>query len=89
MPDQAVDEIVRIAVAGTVDDKLRGDIAARVRSLVAGALQHEHQVQVTAADSARLTAWLRHPTGGLYLGRACFEAVEGGGILVRTRPWAP
>ena len=48
-----------------------------------------HHVQLTAAERHRLRDWLAEPNGSVTLGeyrRATFDAVEGGGILVRTTP---
>jgi hypothetical protein len=48
----------------------------------------ERIVQLGADDAARLRAWLARPNGGIKLGsRLTVEAVEGGGLLVRTRAW--
>jgi len=51
-----------------------------------------HYVQVTAADTERLRQWLVHPNGssprvGPPTSRAHFDAVEGGGIAIRTDPY--
>jgi hypothetical protein len=55
---------------------------------------HEHAVQLGAGDVASLRRWLDSPNGGWYLhapgtlvSRASFEAVDGGGVLVRTQPY--
>ena len=49
-----------------------------------------HHVQLTAAERHRLQDWLTDPNGSLgrlgEYGRVTFDAVEGGGILVRTTP---
>lgn len=47
----------------------------------------EHIVSVTPQGLRALRAWLRDPNGGLNLGRVTFEAVENGGIWVRTQPY--
>lgn len=47
----------------------------------------QHIVQVTTSDMSRLRDWMSHPNGSLNLGRATLEAVVGGGILIRTRPY--
>lgn len=53
----------------------------------------EHLVQVKAADTAVLRSWLADPNGasalvGAPTQRAHLEAVTGGGILIRTSPFA-
>jgi hypothetical protein len=47
----------------------------------------EYVIQLSARQVARLRAWLEFPNGGLPLDRVTFEAVEGGGILVRSDPY--
>ena len=49
----------------------------------------EHIVQLSAGQCRELVAWLGHASGSRPLGRVTFEAVEGGGVLVRTRAWEP
>lgn len=51
--------------------------------------EREHEVQLSRAQAITLACWLTSPNGSLPLGRVTFEAVEGGGILVRTRAWEP
>jgi hypothetical protein len=47
----------------------------------------EHQVQLSAADRARVAAWADTGLGALIVGRrVTFESVAGGGMLVRTLP---
>lgn len=48
----------------------------------------EHIVQLNREETQRLRTWLERPKGGISLGRSTFEAVEGGGILVRTEPFS-
>lgn len=49
----------------------------------------ERIVQLSAEEAARLRAWLAAPNGGIRLGpRLTVEAVEGGGLLVRSRAWS-
>lgn len=48
----------------------------------------EHIVQLNPDQRQSLQTWLKHPNGSLRLGRACFEAVQGGGILIRTDAYA-
>lgn len=50
------------------------------------ALSREHIVQVSAADTARLREWIQSPNGSFVGARYAVEAVEGGGVLVRTLP---
>ncbi len=40
--------------------------------------------QIDPQQKAQLEQWLKKPNGSLRLGRAGFEAVEGGGVLVRV-----
>lgn len=50
----------------------------------------EHVVQTSAADARKLQEFLNHPNGCCILGqdgRAVIEAVEDGGVLVRTEPF--
>lgn len=47
----------------------------------------EHVVKIPPRDMDRLRTWLKAPNGSLRIGRACFEAVEDAGILVRTDPY--
>lgn len=46
-----------------------------------------HVVGLTHADVNALRHWLTAPNGSLHLSRVTFEAVENGGILVRTDAW--
>jgi hypothetical protein len=47
----------------------------------------EHIAALTADQAAALLQWLERPSGSISVGLAVFEAVTGGGVLVRTRPW--
>lgn len=47
----------------------------------------EHVVEVFPRDMPALRRWLASPNGALRLCRVTFEAVEHGGILVRTDPF--
>lgn len=44
----------------------------------------EHIVELTPAQAGSLLLWLEHPNGSFPMGRVTFEAVENGGLLVRT-----
>lgn len=47
-----------------------------------------HIVEIYQRDMDRLRAWLERPNGSLSVGRrVTLEAVGGGGILIRTRPY--
>lgn len=49
----------------------------------------EHVIQVSARQVALLRKFLESPSGTLSLGRRLsINAVEGGGILVKTRPYS-
>jgi hypothetical protein len=45
----------------------------------------EHIIQLSSAEKSKLALWLTRPNGSCPLNRVTFEAVTGGGILVRTR----
>jgi hypothetical protein len=48
----------------------------------------EHVVELSRAQVARLISWLQASNGSLTLGpRLSVNAVEGGGVLVRTEPY--
>lgn len=47
----------------------------------------EHIVELGRAQRETLIEWLQNPNGSHRAGRVTFEAVEGGGILVRTDPY--
>lgn len=47
----------------------------------------DHIVELNASQLRQLERWLWRPSGSLALGRVTFEAVSGGGLLVRTRPF--
>lgn len=69
------------------------DVAERIyRSVLARVIgDREHVIQLNAAQTADLRAWLARPNGSLtdgFNGRMTMDAVEGGGILVRTRPYS-
>lgn len=48
----------------------------------------DHHVQLNSSDRAALVAWLERPSGSIWLGRVTLDAVAGGGIIVRTRPFS-
>lgn len=61
-------------------------------ALNAGAPGHksadrEHLTELNPCGVDRLREWLARPDGALSMGRVTFEAVAGGGILVRTKPY--
>lgn len=49
----------------------------------------EHIVTVPPGEMDGLRAWLERPNGAHVIGRVTLEAVDDGGILVRTMPIAP
>jgi len=55
--------------------------------MIRRASQLSHTVSLRHRDVKRLRAWLDSPNGSLRMERVVFEAVEGGGILVRTDAW--
>lgn len=51
-------------------------------------MQFEHIVQINNNDRMQLLEWMRHPNGSHRIGpRLVFDAVAGGGLLVRTDPY--
>lgn len=49
--------------------------------------EREYIVQIGRADAIKLSAFATNPNGSMRLGnRLTIEAVEGGGLLVRTKP---
>jgi hypothetical protein len=48
----------------------------------------DHNVFIDADQAAKLREWLKTPNGSCVLGRQLtVEAVEGGGLKIRTRKW--
>ena len=47
----------------------------------------EHIVELNHVMVATLREWLNRPNGACPMGRVNFEAVEGGGIRIRTEPY--
>lgn len=49
----------------------------------------EHVAWVRGKDMDRLREWMKNPNGSFSIknSQVTFEAVEDGGILVRTRDW--
>lgn len=50
-------------------------------------VDREHIVPVAAKHMDNLRRWLERPNGSFTADRVTLEAVEGGGILVRTQPF--
>lgn len=50
-------------------------------------VDREHIVAVAAKHMDNLRRWLERPNGSFTADRVTLEAVEGGGILVRTQPY--
>lgn len=48
----------------------------------------EHIVQLNNEELIKLRKWLEFPNGGFHLKCVTFEAVENGGLLVRTQPYS-
>lgn len=51
----------------------------------------EHHIQLNSTERRSLLAWMERPNGswrpdGAYV-RVSADAVEGGGVLIRTRPY--
>ena len=47
----------------------------------------EHIVQLSRADAIKLSVFATKPNGSIRMGkRLTVEAVEGGGLLIRTKP---
>lgn len=50
----------------------------------------EHIITITNEDRLKLLEWLAAPNGSLAVHeRVTMESVEGGGVMIRTRPWKP
>jgi hypothetical protein len=62
------------------------------RSVLARVIaDRDHHVQLNSSDRRSLLAWLERPSGSWHSdgpSRVTVDAVEGGGILVRTRPYS-
>jgi hypothetical protein len=52
------------------------------------AKDREHNIQMSASEVRKLQEWLKRPSGSFGTGDVSFDAVQGGGILVRTQPYA-
>lgn len=50
-------------------------------------MQHEHIVQINNNDRMQLCEWMASPNGSHRIGRVNFEAVVGGGLMIRTDPY--
>jgi hypothetical protein len=50
----------------------------------------EHVITISSEQREVLLDWLENPNGTLRMtGRLAVEAVEGGGVMIRTEPWKP
>lgn len=62
------------------------------RSVLARVIaDRDHHVQLNSSDRRSLLAWLERPSGSWHSdgpSRVTVDAVEGGGVLVRTRPYS-
>lgn len=85
---------LRVALGAVGEDEA---VLGRVSGFVAELLEEqrrsiwperdEYIEQFSAGEVAELRSFLAWPSGGFYPARrACFEAVEGGGLLVRFKP---
>lgn len=70
----------------TVIAKLVREVEA-ARERTSFLANREHIVGVQPKHMDDLRKWLQLPNGSHILGRVTFEAVEGGGLFVRTRPY--
>lgn len=50
-------------------------------------MQFEHLVQINNNDRMQLREWMASPNGSHRIGRVNFEAVVGGGLMIRTDPY--
>ncbi len=48
----------------------------------------DHHVQLNQTDRLDLLAFLDRPSGSWASGRVTVDAVDNGGVLIRTRPYA-
>lgn len=72
-----------ILAAETVAEAIHRALLARVIP------DRDHHVQLNASETADLRAFLVRPSGSVWLSdRLTLDAVEGGGVLVRTRPYS-
>lgn len=85
VPMCAVGDLVPV-----VEGELRAELAKALRERDDALRQarREHLVDVPYRHMANLRAWLERPNGSHNIGRVTFEAVEGGGVLVRTLPYS-
>lgn len=99
VPDPILDPVVevlmaflRASVSPEESDQgaTLGDWARRLIEVAPRERQREHIAELSRGERMGLLSWLQAPNGGCTLGQpgVTFEAVEGGGILVRTRPRA-
>jgi len=51
-------------------------------------IDREHIVGLSFKEREALIEWLKRPSGSHCTPRATFEAVEGGGIFIRTKPYS-
>ena len=65
----------------------RAGLAAAFELVERHLRDREHIVDLNAAEVARLREWLARPNGSHGRGRVHFNAVEGGGVMVRTHPY--
>lgn len=92
---QLKDAAARVAFAGVRESERDPCSVAVVHAQIQDAFDlgeaagegREHIAALTADQAAALLQWLERPAGSICAGPATFEAVTGGGILVRTRPW--
>lgn len=74
-----------ILAAETVATAVHRSVLARVIA------DRDHHVQLNSSDRRSLLAWLERPSGSWHSdgpSRVTVDAVEGGGVLVRTRPYS-
>lgn len=74
-----------IAAAENVAHAVHRSVLARVIA------DRDHHVQLNSTDRRSLLAWLERPSGSWHAdgpSRVTVDAVEGGGVLVRTRPYS-
>jgi len=80
--------LYRAANSGSVLGRVPGETVTEWYEYTPPVPDREHVTELNPAGAGKLRAWLEHPSGGLSMGRVTFEAVSGGGILVRTAPYA-
>ncbi len=86
-----------VTIGGSVVAELREGDQGRVADLLVTVHRatlarvvpdRDHLVRISPGETVHLSEWMLRPNGSISLGdRLAVNAVEGGGILVRTQPY--